>query len=353
MKFLFLIKQSVYIVFSFCIFNSLLLKGQNRNNFEGLINYSSDLNLDDIIPDTWNISMDSLKNELSENTDLISSYSTLYISGNRVKLKISDNDSYFNVLNKQFHCVDSACSLSGSLSNKDIQIIEDTILYVIRGITCKKVEIIHPLQRDVYYYNPSFLKVDTSNYSAYKIGDPFFQFICRTGHLPIKMEIGKVYTFTLDNFQEIAVDSNEFILPNEYYNALIESQTHLEKPNKNYTIGQEKEFLVAFLNACTTAKNLSSFISSEDIQKKNHLLLVDPIGYNDILNIEPVSSNTFLVKMKVRDLIWGDQIKTYLFTLTSHEGYLSLKLRIQHIPAPEADIYLGNEMNVAFWGEPK
>lgn len=353
MKFLVLIKQSVFLVFVFGLFNSLLLKGQNRNNFEGLINYSSDLNLDDIIPDAWNISMDSLKNELSENTDLISNYSTLYISGNRFKFKISDNDCYFNVLNKQFHCVDSICSLSSSLSNKDIQIIEDTILYVIRGITCKKVEVIHPLQRDVYYYNPSFFKVDTTKYSAYKIGDSFFQFICRTGHLPIKMEMGKVYTFTLNNFLEIAVDSSEFILPNKYYSALIESQTNLEKPNQNYKIGQEKEFLKAFLNACTSAKNLSSFISSEDIQKKNHLLLVDPIGYNDLISIEPVSSNTFLAKMNTKDIFGWDKISTYLFTLTSNEGYLSLKLLIHHIPAPEADIYLGNEMNIAFWGEPK
>ncbi|WP_018343353.1 hypothetical protein [Cytophaga aurantiaca] len=312
------IKQHMLILFLvvFYIFNSFTLKAQKRNNFEGLINYSSDVNLDAIIPSKWDISIDSLKNEISENTDLISDYSTLFISGNLIKFKISDNDSYFNILKKQFHCYDSTCGLSGQLSNRDFKIVEDTTVYSIRGIACKKVEIIHPLQRDIYYYSPLFLKVDTTNYSNYKIGDPFFQFICKTGHLPIKMEIGRMYTFIMDNFQDIKVDSNEFKMPDKYCQALIESQTNLEKPNKNYKTGQEKEFLKAFLNACTSAKNLSSFICNEDIQNNNYLLLIDNIGYNHLLSINKLSSNTFLVKINIKNSLLLDEMNTYIFTLT-------------------------------------
>jgi hypothetical protein len=212
---------------------------------------------------------------------------------------------------------------------------------------------VHPLQKDVYYYSPSFFKVDTTNYLDYKIGDPFFQFICRTGHLPIKMEIGNMYTFILDNFQELMVDANHFVMPDKYCQALIETQLNVEKTNKNYKIGQEKEFLKAFLNACSTAKNLSSFICNEDIQNKNYLLLINNIGYNQLLSIDKLSSNTFLVKINIKNSLMMDETNTYLFTLTSVEGYVSLKLFTQAIEAPEADVYIGNEMTVAYWAELK
>lgn len=345
----------IYIVFLICfyIFNTFTIKGQNTNNFEGIINYSRDIHLETIIPSKWEVSIDSLNREISENTDLLSNYSTIFISENKFKLKLSDNDSYINILKKQFHCFDSTCWLSDQLSNRDFKIVEDTIEYSIRGITCKKVEVIHPLQKDIYYYSPLFFKIDTMNFASYKIGDPFFQFICKTGHLPIKMQIGKIYTFILDNFQDIKVDTNEFIMPDKYQQVLIETLSNIEKPNKNYTIGQEKEFLKAFLIACTSAKNLSSFICDEDIQNKDYLLLVNNIGYNQLLSIDKLSPTTFLVKINTKNSLLMDEMTTYIFTITSKYGYLALKLFKQHIDAPAADIFLGNERDVVFWGELK
>lgn len=326
-----------------------LLKGQTSSNmFEGYINYTSDVNLESIIPSKWGINTDSLNRVVLDSINS-ESFSTLYVKGNLVRFKLTNQESYITNQKNQFHCYDTVCDFATQLSNRDFKISEDTSLYIIRGIKCKKVVVSHPLQTDVYYYSNSYFKIDTSNFYDYKIGDPLFQFIYKTGHLPIKMEIGGLYTCLLVNYQEKKIDSSEFKMPDKFINALIESQTKVKQANKNFKKGQEKLFLTAFFKASASFHNLSPFISKEDIDKKNHLLLLDIIRENEILSITNISPNKYLVKFIENKI----NTKSYLFTITDTNGYLSLKLFVMHFDAPKTDIYLGNEMTVAFFGENK
>jgi hypothetical protein len=151
------------------------------------------------------------------------------------------------------------------------------------------------------------------------------------------------------NYQEKKLDSSEFKIPDKFTNALIETQTKVKQANKNFKKGQEKLFLTAFFKASASFQNLTPFISKEDIDKKNHLLLIGIIRENEILSITNISPNKYLVKFIENKF----NTKSYLFTITDTNGYLSLKLFVMHYDAPKADIYLGNEMTVAFFGENK